>query len=70
MLYQSGGVWISSGITQYKTNEIGLIRYLVYGASDILRGRGAAKFRKIHKNTQNTATFGKNLIKQMSVQHI
>ena len=25
-----GGVWIFSGITQYKTNEIGLIRYFVY----------------------------------------
>ena len=23
-------MWIFSGITQYKTNEIGLIRYFVY----------------------------------------
>ena len=30
MLYWSGGVWIFSGITQYKTNEIGLISYFVY----------------------------------------
>ena len=35
-------------------------------ASDISRGRGAAKFReirKIHKNTKNIAKFGRNLIK-------
>ena len=25
-----GGVWIFCGITQYKTNEIGLIRYFEY----------------------------------------
>ena len=37
-------------------------------ASDISRSRGAAKFREIHKNTQNTAKFVRNLIKYMSVQ--
>ena len=30
----------------------------------------SAKSHEIHKNTQNTAKFGKNIIKQMSVQHI
>ena len=30
----------------------------------------SAKSRKIHKNTKNTAKFGRNLIKYMSVQHI
>ena len=30
MLYWSGGVWIFSGITQCKTNEIRLISYFVY----------------------------------------
>ena len=42
-------------------------------ASDVSRCRGAVKFRyirKIHKNTKNTAKFGRNLIKYMSVQHI
>ena len=45
-------------------------------ASDISRGLGAAnsgksaKSREIHKNTKNTAKFGRNLIKYMSVQHI
>jgi len=39
-------------------------------ASDISRGHGAAKFCEIHKNTKNTAKFGRNLIKYMSVQHI
>ena len=29
-----------------------------------------AKFCEIHKNTQNTTKFGKNLIKYLSVQHI
>ena len=40
-------------------------------ATDISRGRGAAKFRQIreiHKNTQNTAKFARNRIKYMSVQ--
>ena len=41
---------------------------VIYRASNILRGHGAAKFSKIHKNTQNTAKFGRNLIKYMSVQ--
>ena len=41
---------------------------VIYRASNISRGHGAAKFRKIHKNTQNTAKFGRNLIKYMSVQ--
>ena len=41
---------------------------VIYRASNISRGRRAAKFRKIHKNTQNTAKFGRNLIKYMSVQ--
>ena len=41
----------------------------VFRASDISRGRGAAKFwvptksRKIHKNVQNTMKFAKGLIK-------
>ena len=30
----------------------------------------SAKSREIHKNTKNTAKFGRNLIKYMSVQHI
>ena len=30
----------------------------------------SAKSHEIHKNMQNTAKFGKNLIKEMSVQHI
>ena len=34
-------------------------------ASDISRGRGAAKFT----NTKKTAKFGRNLIKYMPVQH-
>ena len=29
----------------------------------------SAKSREIHKDTKNTATFGRNLIKYMSVQH-
>ena len=38
-------------------------------ASDISRGSGkSAKSCEIHKNTQNTAKFGRNLIKYMSVQ--
>ena len=40
---------------------------LIVRASDISRCRRAAK---IHKNMQNTAKFGRNLIKYMSVQHI
>ena len=32
-------------------------------ASDISRGRGAAKSREIPQNTQNNAKFGRNLIK-------
>ena len=30
----------------------------------------SAKSHEIHKNTQNAAKLGKNLIKYMSVQHI
>ena len=41
---------------------------VIYRASNISCGRRATKFRKIHKNTQNTAKFGRNLIKYMSVQ--
>ena len=40
---------------------------VIYRASNLSRGRGAAKFRKIHKNTQNTPKFGRNLIKYMHV---
>ena len=40
---------------------------LIVRASDISRCRRAAK---IHKNMQNTAKFGRNLIKYTSVQHI
>ena len=36
-------------------------------ASDISRG---SQSLEIHKNTQNTAKFGRNLIKYMSVQHV
>ena len=36
-------------------------------ASNISRG---SQSREIHKNTQNTAKFGRNLIKYMSVQHV
>ena len=39
-------------------------------ASNISRSRGAAKSRKIHKNVKNTAKFGRNLIRYMSVQLI
>ena len=41
---------------------------VIYRASNISRGRGAAKFRKFHKNKQNTAKFCRNLIKYMSVR--
>ena len=30
----------------------------------------SGKSREIHKNTQNTVKFGRNLIKYMSVKHI
>ena len=36
-------------------------------ASNISRG---SQSREIHKNTQNTAKFSRNLIKYMSVQHV
>ena len=49
-------------------HETGL---LIFRAVAEPRNSGkSAKSRKIHKNTQNTAKFGRNLIKYMSVQHI
>ena len=42
-------------------------------ACDILRSCGARKFRlirKIHKSTQNSAKFGRNLMRYVCVQHI
>ena len=36
-------------------------------ASDISRG---SQSLEIHKNTQNTAKFGRNLLKYISVQHV
>ena len=52
-----------------------LIKSYKNRASEISRGHGAkksgksAKSRLIHKKTQNTAKFGRNLIKYMSVQY-
>ena len=42
-------------------------------ASDILRGRGPAKFRyfrEIPKKTRNTAKSARNISKYMSIKHI
>ena len=44
---------------------------LIFHAVAELRNSGKSpKSHEIHKNTQNTAKFGRNLIKYMSVQHI
>ena len=49
-------------------HETGL---LIFRAVAEPRNSGkSAKSREIHKNTKNTAKFGRNLIKYMSVQHI
>ena len=51
-----------------KTTITGL---LIFRAVTELRNSGkSAKSCEIHKNTKNTAKFGRNLIKYMLVQHI
>ena len=59
-------------------NIVARCKFLVassYNVNDEARSHGFWYFapsqsREIHKNTQNTAKFGRNLIKYMSVQHI
>ena len=59
-------------------NIVARCKFLVassYNVNDAARSQGFWYFapsqsREIHKNTQNTAKFGRNLIRYMSVQHI
>ena len=59
-------------------NIVARCKFLVASScnvNDAARSQGFWYFapsqsREIHKNTQNTAKFGRNLIKYMSVQHI
>ena len=60
------------------TNIVARCKFLVassYNVNDAAHSQGfwyftSSQSREIHKNMQNTANFGRNLIKYMSVQHI
>ena len=79
-VYQGSKLKKSSGrllATNWR-NIVARCKFLVassYNVNDAAHSQGFWYFapsqsREIHKNTQNTANFGRNLIKYMSVQHI